>query len=236
MFKVEALSGKKIPAKAERVVLGSTFEVALFAGVDAESLLATAFHAAHELEKSLNVHDPDSEISKIVDVTGDDTFEISPALGDILTLAEQVADVSEGAFNPWREGSDFGDFTGVAHGFIIDRMVDVLQMARPGVAGYIRVEGLFRFFNVDDRSVILHMEDERKSKVTLTRDAVCLTERDIFVEADDCATAEALATVALFARPGIVDKSAKFFKATVMEMDEQGRPIEELSTVLRHAH
>lgn len=244
----------KVASKRVRPLMGTFVEVTLFSEGNFDSLITKAFEKASELEKVFNVHDPKSDISILNNTSDDDTFELHPALAEVLEAADEIMLLSEGAFSPYREDSAFWDLSGIAKGYIVDQMVETILAEQPALMGMVNAGGDLRFFNCPEKKISLRlgsashplerslmllkdaiatssptvaMTDEKSSTIYLKplREGLSV-QHAVSVIADTCMIADAMTKVGLFAKKEIVQKCASTFKAQVIIFGADGDPLE----------
>ncbi|HWU44553.1 MAG TPA: FAD:protein FMN transferase, partial [Bdellovibrio sp.] len=185
------MNKSKVASKRVRPLLGTFVEVSLFTEGDFNEAVSKTFELAQSLEQIFNLHDPNSEISQLNARVDDDTFEISASLAEVIERAEQITELSEGAFNPWREGSDYWDLNGIAKGYIVDKMVEYLLQQNSSLSGVINAGGDLRFFNSSEKSVTLRLgsfDEPVVREISLVKNAIATSSPSISVQDEKSST------------------------------------------------
>lgn len=235
-------------------MLGTFVEITLFTEAYLEEAVTSAFEAGLTLEKIFNIHDPSSEISLLNRSSRQSDILVHPSLLEVQTLAQKIYELSEGAFNPWRQNHAGWDLSGIAKGYIVDKMVENLLESMPSISGMINAGGDLRYFNCSQRVVNLRLGDPRQpvlrelnisyNAIATSSPGISLIDKksstkysqplreglsafhSISALADECVIADALTKVGLFAKAELVQKCASVFNAQVIIFDSNGQPIE----------
>lgn len=241
-------SSLKVTAQAGRPVLGDFLQITLFSEGDYEPLITFVLQKIADLERALDLEDPKSEISKLINLRGDDTSEISIVVGEVMEEALALSILSAGAFEPFREGSKNWEMRGLIRGYIVDQTVKYLLQQEPFLMGVIHLAEGMRFFNCPKKSIHVRMGDAKSEKeVGLFKDAIATTEargslfdqesttvylqplrhgvtgkHTVSAIADDCLSANVLTYVGLFADAQTVQECVNELKAQVIVFDDSG--------------
>ncbi|WP_168196704.1 FAD:protein FMN transferase [Bdellovibrio sp. ZAP7] len=243
----------EITAQAGRPMLGDFIQINLFSTGSHEALLTSTLQKLAEIEGTLNLDDPQSEICRILTVEGDDSFEMSKPVAEVLEKALDISTLSEGYFEPFREESKNLDLKSLIRGYIIDQAVSFLKSKHPGLMGMVHLAEGIRFFNCPKRSIHVRMSNaDIEKELGLFKDAIATTEsrgnlydpesatlylhplrhgisgrHTISVIADSSVTANALAKIGLYAPKNVVQSCVAELDAQIIVFDEAGE-IEEI--------
>lgn len=241
-------SSLKVTFQAGRPVLGEFLQITIFSEGDFEPLVTFVLQKVVELERVLNLEDPNSEISKLISLQGDDTSEISMVVGEVMEEALALSILSAGAFEPFREGSKNWEMRSLIRGYIVDQAVKYLLQREPSLMGVIHLAEGMRFFNCPKKSIHVRMgSSEIERELGLFKDAVATTEAQgsnfdqesatlylqplrhgisgkhtVSAIADDCMSANVLIYVGLFADAQTVRECVTELQAQVIIFEENG--------------
>jgi thiamine biosynthesis lipoprotein len=258
--------------KRVRPLLGTFISVQIEAHhEEADLRLTRAFQLAEGLERSLSKFREDSDLNRINNAAVGVDVAVPPAFSECLTLALKIWEHSEGAFSPFggakylRLPLKFDaqsvrktetcrlDLTGIAKGFVVDQMVQVLS----GLSGVVNAGGDMRFFNRSRHQHWHHADlrfadqvrrlefsenalatscpawSARNPRSTtayfLSRRASLSENHSVSALAESCAVADALCKVGLFGASELVILCARDFNARILCFDSTAELSEEFA-------
>ena len=213
--------------KRSRPLLGTFFSIEVD-DANSQSLVTQAFELAASLESKLSPHLP--------------ILPASPERDECLQIAGDLARISEGAFDPYVGGRL--DLGGIAKGFIVDQVVELIQAGAPRILGVVNAGGDLRFFNEANRRVSLRLGGGRMQDFESPLDAVASSSPDVSMTSEisttryhrplrsglsrettvtamapTCAVADALTKVGLFAPPQVIEKTVRHCQARLLVFD-----------------
>ncbi|MGE5085916.1 MAG: hypothetical protein ACM3MG_06405 [Bacillota bacterium] len=240
-------SSLTVTAQAGRPVLGEFLQINLFTVGEFEPLITLALQKVADLEKALDLDDESSEISKLLNLQGDDTSEISAAVGEVIEEALNLSVLSSGAFELFRDGKGLWEIRSLIRGYIVDQTVKCLIEQEPSLKGVVHLAEGMRFFNCPKKSIQIRIGKKIDREIGLVNDAISTTEAQgspydqessvvylkplrrgitgrhaVSVIADTCVNANALAYIGLYAKPAIVQMCVNELKAQLIIFDENG--------------
>jgi len=205
--------------KRVRPLMGTYFGISIedANGEAVGPAILAAFATAARLEKLLSKFESGSWPNRFNTWDGRGKLDLPDDLFPLFQMAFEMCEVSGGAFDPFTPGGDL-DLTGIAKGWIVDRVAEQLALALPGREICVNAGGDLRFINSVKRPVTLRFSRGLK-RLRMVRDAVAvssitsahpstmyhkISKRAVSVAVmhDSCAVADALAKVALFAPNG----------------------------------
>ncbi len=238
------MSGTSSKIIRARPHLGTVVRIEV-AGAD-HAFLTNAFNELARLEKIFNFYDPKSALSQLNHFTLNNAGISAilgvrnPELNELLTLSEEVASLSQGYFNPRREGRI--DLSGIAKGYIVDKTVEwMLSHAPNSISGCVNAGGDLRFFARRPREVLLRLGTSSNAvsrRLKLCHECVATSAPYAYndrvyyqgarrahaavVQARSATIADALTKVALFAPQEIVRRCCDKMSAIAMLFDNRG--------------
>ncbi len=192
------------------------------------------------LQKIFNFHDPESELNRRASEN-----ELSPELGRARELANQLQELSQGAFTARR--GDRWDFGGLAKGLIVDLLCEFLESRQQDLRGSVNAGGDLRFLGVGEWSASLRLGSPEKPSLQhvalgqRTLATSCLSAKSwspesstvywgtakgfdsVVVVSPECAWSDGLTKVALFAERDPVIRVCEAFNAAVFCFDGEGQ-------------
>lgn len=111
--------------------------------MESDELIAGAFHIAENLTQVFSKFDPESEVS-LYNLNPKQYRAKSPSFQQLLTFSKNLQAESCDAFYPYNGQSL--DLSGVAKGFIADKMAEFITSKAPEARGLINAGGDLRFF------------------------------------------------------------------------------------------
>src|SRR5262249_37800440 len=117
-------------------------------GVADPAVVNDVFELASGLEARFSKFDPDSEVSRFNRGQCD---SFSSEFEELLSFACSLERLSGGAFTPFFDGQL--DLSGVAKGYIVDKVCDFLREHLPDASGSVNAGGDVRFFNSAKREL-----------------------------------------------------------------------------------
>lgn len=215
-------------------------------GSDDTNAVSAAFELAAALEKLLSKFDPESDVSRF---NRGERGSFSAEFEELLSFAFSLERSSAGAFRPFCAGQL--DLSGVAKGFIVDRISDFLRARLPEASGSVNAGGDVRFFNSSDKELAIRVTADLGLRVKIERDALATSgfsealdnplsstkynlpparglnfSHTVSVEASSCAVADALTKVGWFAPASVVADCARVFSARVIVLTDRGDLVE----------
>jgi thiamine biosynthesis lipoprotein ApbE len=243
----------EITAQAGRPMLSDFIQINLFSPGNFEPLLTSTLQRLAEIETCLNLEDPNSEICNVLTVEGDDSFEMSKPVAEVLDQALEISTLSDGYFEPFREESKNLDLKSLIRGYILDQAVKLIKAKNPKLMGMVHLAEGIRFFNCPKKAIHVRMSNaDVEKEVGLFKDAIATTEsrgnlydhesatlylhplrqgisgrHTVSVIADTCMTANALTKIGLYAPQEIIQSCVAELDAQIIVFDESGE-IEEI--------
>lgn len=236
-----------VAAQAGRPVLGDFLQITLFTSGDYEPLMTFALQKVADLEKSLDLDVESSEISKLLNLQGDDTSEISTAVGEVIEEALHLTILSNGTFELFRDGTGLLELRSLVRGYIVDQTVKYLTEHEPNLKGVVHLAEGMRFFNCPKKSIQVRTGAEIDREIGLFKDAISTTaargslfdqesttvylqplrrgitgKHTVSVIADTCVSANALTYIGLYAEAEIIQACVNELKAQLIVFDENG--------------
>lgn len=272
------MSSSKITHKRARPALGTILVIRCevpeeVAEVQVDEAVVRVFELCEELEAKVSKFSEASDVSRLnAAVVGRD-IPVSREFCVLLELALELSKNSGGAFQPLLEATPLNsenyisfyidgshcfarrlkdvkiDLTGLAKGFIVDRLVESLVRDLPQASGVINAGGDLRFFGEGPREVdvatggsgkllrklLLNREsfatssfvecrqNPGSSTVYLSSPRAGLDESfSVSVAADRCVISDALTKVGWFAEPSIARACAEKYGAEILIFDSAG--------------
>jgi len=259
----------KPEVRRARPALGTILRLHLWD--DDASLLGSvsdeAFARAEALEKIFSKFRADSDLSRVNQTPIGRETRVTPEFRGALILALEVWRTSKGAFTPFNGGSISWtrspvvvtrdgvlkisectlDLSGIAKGFIVDELADLIRDRLPTASAVIDAGGDLRFVNCSERPAHVRLASQKLRALQLSRDSVAtsaLTEwlhdpqsstvyheppvhsadYTVSAVADTCAVADALTKVGWFAPVETRLACAKHFGAEILVMSANGEP------------
>ncbi|MEK2689394.1 hypothetical protein [Bdellovibrio sp. GT3] len=164
-------------AQAGRPMLGDFIQINLFSPGDHEGHLTSVLQNLAEIEMQVNLDDPHSEINQVLTIEGDDSFEMSKAVAEVLEAALDASVISDGYFEPFREESRNLDLRSLIRGYMVDQAVALLTAKSPNLMGMVHLAEGIRFFNCPKKSIHVRMSSSNIEKeLGLFKNAVSTTE------------------------------------------------------------
>ena len=150
--------------KRMRPGLGTYVEISVTTDGPADGIqgfMTEAFAEVSRLEKIFNFHDEDSELSRLN--RGDIENPKSLELESVLHLAREMEIQSDGAFSSRRPDLQI-DLSGIAKGFIVDRVVEFLESRMADATGAVNAGGDLRFFGQEANEAAIRLVPASFSK------------------------------------------------------------------------
>jgi thiamine biosynthesis lipoprotein ApbE len=246
-------SSLPVTAQAGRPMLGDFIQINLFSEGDYEPLLTFTLQKLAEMESSLNLEDPQSEICRVLKLEGDDSFEMSKPVAEVLEKALDISTLSDGFFEPFHEDSRNLDLKCLIRGYMIDQAVKLILGKELAVMGMIHLAEGIRFFNCPKKSIHIRMKSSNMEKeLGLFKNAISTTEtrggffdsesstlylhplrpglsgqHTVSVIADSCMDANVLTKIGLYAPKKIIQSCVAKLDAQIIVFAESGE-IEEI--------
>ncbi len=234
-------------------MLGDFIQINLFSNGNFETLLTKTLQHLAEIENSLNLEDPNSEIRRVLTVEGDDSFEMSKPVAEVLEKALDISTLSDGYFEPFREESNNLDLKSLIRGYVLDQAVKFLTAKHSSLMGMVHLAEGIRFFNCPKKAIHVRMSNtDIEKELGLFKDAIATTEyrgnlydnesatlylhplrhgisgrHTVSVIADTCMIANALTKIGLYAPQEIIQSCVAELDAQIIVFDESGE-IEEI--------
>ncbi|MBO9667050.1 MAG: FAD:protein FMN transferase [Bdellovibrio sp.] len=243
----------KVTVQAGRPILGEFLQITLFSEGSFDTLLTQVLQNITEIEKTLDLDNPKAEIMQLLRSEGDDTFEMSVSVAQVVEAALDFNSISNGAFEPFREDAGHLDLRSLIRGHLVDQTVKQLLKSDPYLMGVVQLAEGMRFFNCPKKSIHVRMGGnfEIEKELGLFKNAFSTTEaggsmfdnesatiylqplrhglsgrHTVSVIADECMTANALSKVGLFADAPTVQKCVTDLHAQILIFDERGEIVE----------
>jgi thiamine biosynthesis lipoprotein len=234
---------------------------------EVEACVQGAFQLIEQLEGQLSKFRETSDVARINAAALLEEIPVGQAFCATLSLAEDLWRESQGAFNPFA-GMDFSggfpiecqaglakklnscelDLSGIAKGYVVDRVVDWISGCAPQLSGVLNAGGDLRFFNCTDRQAQIRISGrELLREIQLSCSALATSSfsemlgdtksstryhqaprkglKQTFTLAalhDCCALADGLTKVGWFASPEITQQVVQHFSGAILILDEQG--------------
>lgn len=235
---------------------------------DIDAVLSQAFELCEELESKFSKFRQASDVSRINQASLEREIPVSREFLELITLATEIWRISEGAFNPFGSASEnplrlseerssvFAaktgpctlDLSGIAKGFVVDKIAAFLLSRLPGVSGVLNAGGDLVFLNTSARQAQVRLAHGTEAR-TLTIDDNALatsalseslhnqasstvypqTPRTglnetnvVSVIAPSCAIADALTKMGWFASEATALACAEKFSAKILILDASG--------------
>lgn len=246
-------SSLQVTAQAGRPMLGDFLQFNLFSSGDYEPLLTFTLQKLAEIENVLNLDDPQSEICRVLTVEGDDSFEMSKPVAEVLEKALDISTLADGFFKPFREDSRNLDLRSLIRGYVVDQAVKLILGKEPSVMGMVHLAEGIRFFNCPKKSIHVRMSSSDVEKeLGLFKDAISTTEsrgslydnesstlylhplrpgisghHTVSVIADNCVNANVLTKMGMYAPKKIIQSCVAELDAQIIVFGESGE-IEEI--------
>ncbi|UYL10584.1 FAD:protein FMN transferase [Bdellovibrio sp. SKB1291214] len=243
----------KVTAQAGRPMLGDFIQINLFSEGDYEPLLTFTLQKLAEVESILNLDDPQSEICRVLTVEGDDSFEMSKPVAEVLEKALDISALSDGFFEPFREDSRNLDLRSLIRGYMIDQAVKNILSKEQSLMGMVHLAEGIRFFNCPKKSIHVRMHSSDVEKeLGLFKDAISTTEsrgslfdsesstlyihplraglsgrHTVSVIADNCMSANVLTKIGMYAPKKVIQSCVAEMDAQIIVFGESGE-IEEI--------
>ncbi|MFM6929906.1 MAG: hypothetical protein ACKOX6_15660 [Bdellovibrio sp.] len=236
-----------VTAQAGRPVLGDFLQITLFTVGDFEALMTFALQKAADLESALDLENESSEISKLLNIQGDDTSEISEAVGEVIEEALYLSTLSSRTFDLFREDAGLWEVKSLIRGYIIDQTVKCLTEHELTLRGVVQLAEGMRFFNCPKSSIHVRTGSDVTREIVLLKDGISTTngrgspfdqestvvylqplrrgissKYTVSVIADTCMSANALANIGLYAEPEVVQACVNDLKAQLIVFNEKG--------------
>jgi thiamine biosynthesis lipoprotein len=226
------------------------------------ALLTEAFQEGERLQKIFSFHDPESTLSRFnkIPPTQRDLEPWPREFLDLLEKAKKIQRTSKNCFWPFASASDDADgdetgrwdLSGIAKGFIVDRLCEFLLARDPELRGSINAGGDLRFFGRGDGDKnaslrlgppgkpLLRRLSPRFESLASSSPAVAFTDplsstrydktlasdlspfHTACVSTAECAIADALTKVALFGEAALRREMAREFNAEIFIFDADG--------------
>lgn len=221
-----------------------------------KEVISDAFTYARSLENIFNIHDSESEISKLN--LSSTTTDTSQTLAEAIAIAHKIRVLSSDAFYPFRKDSTQWDLNGMAKGFIVDKLVEYIKERIFHSAGIVNAGGDMRFFNTAEKEITLRMgltdsplfRNMKISRNAVASSSVSRSLQDpkssthyhkslrpgvqindtVVVISDSCVVADALTKVGLFAKPENIARCAQELNSEIILFNDQGEPVEVFSS------
>jgi FAD:protein FMN transferase len=255
----------KPEVRRARPALGTILRLHLWD--DEESLLHPlsddAFARAEALEKIFSKFRDDSDLNRVNRAAVGRETRVSAEFRGALMLALEVWRASKGAFTPFTAGSYAKspvvltregilkiaectiDLSGIAKGFIVDELADLIRERLPTASAVIDAGGDLRFVNCTDRPAYIRLASQRLQALQLSSDSLATSaltewlydhqsstiyheppvhsaEHTVSAIAETCAVADALTKVGWFAPPETRDACARHFGAEILVLSADG--------------
>ncbi|WP_413559169.1 hypothetical protein [Bdellovibrio sp. HCB209] len=243
----------QVTAQAGRPILGDFIQINLFSEGDFDGVLTTTLKNLTDLEVALTLDSTASEICRVLLVEGDDSFEMSRPVAEVLEKALDLSALSDGYLEPFREDSRNLDLRSMIRGYVVDQAVKMLLSKNPTLMGMVHLAEGIRFFNCPKKSIHVRMSNSDVEKeIGLFKDAISTTEargslydqesatlylhplrqgisgsHTVSVIADSCLHANALAKIGLYAPKEVVQACVSELDAQIVIFDASGE-IEEI--------
>lgn len=231
--------------KRVRPLLGTFFEISALSFEENDKVgaeITKAYREAERLEKIFNFHDSNSELSRM---NRGEVAEPSAELQFVLQLAEEMSRLSKGGFSAVRPADRKVDLSGIAKGFIVDRITELLSFAMPDAEGCVNAGGDMRFFGNDAREAAIRLRPELFRRMMVSHAAVAVSSPSspsgesstvyhgsradhfedggtVAVFAASCAVADAFTKVAMHAPMAVVANAARHFGCDTVFFDRDG--------------
>jgi thiamine biosynthesis lipoprotein ApbE len=135
--------------KSLRPLLGTFFEIKLNSEANPDFVALTAseaFNEAENLEKIFSPFQKDSDVNQFN--RGQNPDSLSDEFRELMTIAKKLSFSSQKAFNPYWINPKTLDLTGIAKGFIVDKVYEYLIARLPDAEGSVSAGGDIRL--IDD--------------------------------------------------------------------------------------
>jgi thiamine biosynthesis lipoprotein ApbE len=223
--------------------MGTVLTVHVCGRSTANAVIEEAFELAARLETKLSRFNPESDVFKLErgEAATEDTL-------NLLAKAEEICTVSRGAFTMYPGGSL--DLTGIAKGYILDLLCELLSERLPGSEGSVNAGGDLRFFNTKTKRAAIRVGSVAR-EIEIQQDALATSsfmesdnnpasktiyfqqparglrrEYTVSVEAPTCAIADALTKVGWFASADVAQACAGRYRARILVFSPDGALIE----------
>ena len=121
--------------RVEWTTMGTVAAVQTRGGADAAAVEIVR-RTFDEVERLLNAHDPDSELSRLAPLSEEEILErCNPRMRPCYEAAFRLMRETDGAFNPRWRGPDALDLGGIAKGFALDLAEDELRRRKGDMGG-----------------------------------------------------------------------------------------------------
>jgi thiamine biosynthesis lipoprotein len=241
-----------------------------FAERDIDAILAQAFELCEDLEGKFSKFREASDVSRINQATLEREIPVSREFFELITLATDVWRISDGAFNPFGDAgagelplriredraSVFAaktrectlDLSGIAKGFVVDKISAFILSKLPGVSGVLNAGGDLLFLNTCERQAEVRLAHGTEARALVIDDNALATsalseylhnatsstvytqtpraglneDNVVSAIAPSCAIADALTKVGWFASEASALTCAEKFSAKILILDRSG--------------